>query len=250
MTTYKAAEIKESVKRSYAAVAQQGASCCTPAASTAQDSCCSPSDVRFTSKTEADSIVAEADLGLGCGSPTAFGDMKAGDTVLDLGSGAGVDVFRAAGIVGTEGHVIGVDMTPDMIALAQANAAKGGFGNVDFRLGEIEHLPVVDGTVDVVLSNCVINLVPDKRRSFAEIHRVLVPGGRFVISDIVTVGELADEVRTDLAQWASCVSGAIDRADYLAIINETGFVGVEVITSHTYGEESPTESITVRGFKR
>jgi SAM-dependent methyltransferase len=247
MTTYQADEIKESVKRRYGAVARQGVGCGTPAD---QTDCCSPTDVRLTTKTGADSIVAEADLGLGCGSPTAFGDIQPGDTVLDLGSGAGVDVFRAAGTVGPDGHVIGVDMTPDMIDLANTNAAKAGLDNVEFRLGEIEHLPVVDGTVDVVLSNCVINLVPDKRRAFAEIHRVLASGGRFVISDIVTIGDLADDVRADLQQWTACISGAIDHGGYLAIIEETGFVDIDVITSHTFGEGGPTRSITVRGFKR
>ncbi len=245
MTTYKADEIREAVKQRYAAVAQQGSSCCTPA----DDACCSPAEVRFTSKDEAESIIAEADLGLSCGSPTAFGDINPGDTVLDLGSGAGVDAFRAAAVVGPEGHVIGVDFTPDMIELAAANAHQAGLDTVEFRPGEIENLPVVDGTVDVVLSNCVINLVPDKERAFAEIYRVLAPGGRFVISDIVTTGDLSQEVRADLEQWAECVSGAIDRDDYLGIIVDTGFTGVEVITSHTY-EGTPTESITVRGFKR
>jgi ubiquinone/menaquinone biosynthesis C-methylase UbiE len=205
--------------------------------------------VRFTSKADADAIVADADLGLSCGSPTAFGDISPGDTVLDLGSGAGVDVFRAAGAVGPTGRVIGIDMTREMIDLANANAEKAGLDTVEFRLGEIEALPVADGTVHVVLSNCVINLVPDKARAFAEIHRVLAPGGRFVISDIVTTGELSAQTRNDLAQWAACVSGAIDRGTYLAIIEDTGFTGVEIVTSHSYGEETPTESITVRGFK-
>lgn len=246
MTTYKADEIKDTVKQRYARLAQQESSCCSPA----DEACCSPTDVRFTSGSEADSIVAQADLGLSCGSPTAFGDINPGDTVLDLGSGAGVDVFRAAGMVGAEGHAIGVDMTPDMIDLANANAAKAGVDNVEFRLGEIEHLPVVDGTIDVVLSNCVINLVPDKRRAFAEIHRVLASGGRFVISDIVTTGDLPNETDIDLEEWVACVAGAIERTDYLAIIDETGFADIDVITGHSYGEGTPTESITVRGIKR
>ena len=249
MTTYQADEVKEAVREKYAELAQQGTSCCAPATN-AEDACCAPAEVRFTSKNDAEAIIGEADLGLSCGSPTAFGDINPGDTVLDLGSGAGVDVFRAAAVVGSEGHVIGVDFTPDMIELATANAAKAGLATVEFRLGEIESLPVVDGTIDLALSNCVINLVPDKRQAFAEIHRVLAPGGRFVISDIVTTGDLPDEVRADLGQWADCVSGAIDRADYLGIIDEAGFTDVEVITSHAYGNGAPTESITVRGFKR
>jgi len=247
MTTYQADEIKEAVKERYAAVAQQGTSCCAPAAA---DACCEPAEVRFTTKKDADAIIAEADLGLSCGSPTAFGDINPGDTVLDLGSGAGVDVFRAARLVGPEGRVIGVDFTPDMIDLATTNAAKAGLDTVEFRLGEIERLPVADGTIDLALSNCVINLVPDKRAAFSEIHRVLAPGGRFVISDIVTTADLSGEARADLSRWAECVSGAIDRAEYLGIIAEAGFADVEVITSHAYGDGAPTESITVRGFKR
>lgn len=248
MTTYRADEVKEAVREKYAAVAQQGTNCCAPTTDT-EDACCAPAEVRFTSKADAHDIIGEADLGLSCGSPTAFGDINPGDTVLDLGSGAGVDVFRAAGVVGSEGHVIGVDMTPDMNELATANAAKAGVENVEFRLGEIESLPVVDATVDLVLSNCVINLVPDKRKAFDEIYRVLAPGGRFMISDIVTTGDLSNEARADLRLWADCVSGAIDRADYLGIIDEAGFTDVEVVTSHAYGEGAPTESITVRGFK-
>ena len=249
MTTYKADEVKDAVKQRYAAVARQGSSCCAPTTG-ADDACCEPAEVQFTTKDEAESIIAESDLGLSCGSPTAFGDINPGDTVLDLGSGAGVDVFRAARAVGREGRVIGVDFTPDMIDLATANAAKAGIDTVEFRLGEIENLPVVDGTIDLALSNCVINLVPDKRQAFAEIHRVLAPGGRFVISDIVPTGDLSDEVRADIGLWAECVSGAIDRADYLGIIDEAGFTDVEVITSHAFGEGAPTESITVRAFKR
>jgi SAM-dependent methyltransferase len=248
MTTYQADEVKQAVKERYAAVAQRGTSCCAPTTDT-EDACCGPVEVRFTTKNEATAIIAEADLGLSCGSPTAFGDINPGDTVLDLGSGAGVDVFRAAQAVGPEGRVIGVDFTPDMIELATANAIKAGIDTVEFRQGEIESLPVIDGTVDLVLSNCVINLVPDKRKAFAEIHRVLASGGRFVISDIVTTGDLSDAVRADLGSWADCVSGAIDRDDYLGIIDRAGFVDVAVITSHDYGEGAPTESITVRGFK-
>jgi len=249
MTTYDTSQVKESVRERYAAVALREAACCSPPAAT-EDACCSPAEVRFTSKSEADAVVDKADLGLGCGNPTAFEDIEPGNTVLDLGSGAGVDVFRAAKLVGDDGHAIGVDMTVEMVELARANATRGGFQNVEFRLGEIESLPVTDGSIDVVLSNCVINLVPDKRRAFAEMHRVLAVGGRFVISDIVTVGELSEDVRSDLSQWVGCVSGAMDYGDYLALIEEVGFGDVEVLTRHGYGDGAPTESITVRGFKR
>lgn len=248
MTTYETSQVKESVRERYAAVARREAARCGP--STGDDACCLPSEIRFTSKSEAEAVVEEADLGLSCGMPTAFEDIASGNTVLDLGSGAGVDVFRAAKLAGPDGYAIGVDMTAEMVELAQANALRGRFDNVEFRLGEIEALPVLDGSVDVVLSNCVINLVPDKRRAFAEMHRVLAPGGRFVISDIVTTGDLPEEVRADLSQWVGCVSGAIDRGDYLNLIEEAGFSDVEVIAGHAYGEGTPTESITLRGFKR
>ena len=246
MSTFTSDQVKDSVRDRYAAIARSEASCCAPA-ETAED-CCAPAAVQFTSKAHASSVVAEADLGLSCGSPTVYGDIHAGDTVLDLGSGAGVDVFRAAGLVGEQGHVIGVDMTADMIELARTNAEKGGFTNVEFRLGEIEDLPIDDGAIDVVLSNCVINLVPDKAQAFAEMHRVLAPGGRFIISDVVTNGELPDDLRGDLAAWAECVSGAIDRDDYLGLVELAGFSEVEVVAGHGY-EGTPTESITVRAVK-
>lgn len=248
MTTHTVDEVKDSVRERYAAVARRETSCCGPTVT--EDACCSPAEVRFTSKSDADAVVAESDLGLSCGSPTAFDDIVPGNTVLDLGSGAGVDVFRAARLTGPDGYVIGVDMTTEMIELARANAARGRFENVDFRLGDIEALPVVDGTVDVILSNCVINLVPDKRRAFTEMYRVLAPGGRFVVSDIVTTGDLPEDVRADLSQWVGCVSGAIDRGRYLALLEEAGFRNVEVLADHEFGDGTPTQSITMRGFKR
>ena len=240
-------QIKDTVRDRYAAIARSEANCCAPV-DTADD-CCAPAAVQFTSKEHATTVVDEADLGLSCGSPTVYGDIHPGNTVLDLGSGAGVDVFRASSLVGTDGHVIGVDMTADMIELARVNAEKGGFDNVEFRLGEIEALPIVDGSVDVILSNCVINLVPDKAQAFSEMHRVLARGGRFIISDIVTTGEIPDDLRGDLAKWAECVSGAIDRTDYLSLIETAGFTDVEVVAGHGY-DGTQTESITVRAVKQ
>jgi arsenite methyltransferase len=228
--------IKESVRRHYAQIALTEASCCTPS------SCCGTST----------DTVAEGDLGLGCGLPTTFADLRAGETVLDLGSGAGVDVFRAAREVGLEGRVIGVDMTPEMITTARHNAEAGGYANVEFRLGDIEHLPVDDSTVDVVLSNCVINLVPDKRQVFDEIYRVLGEGGRFVVSDIVTVGDVPDDVRNDADLWAGCLAGALDRAEYLGIIRDAGFVDIRVATESSWQEPGvgfTTASITVTARK-
>ena len=175
-----------------------------------------------------DGYAADADLSLGCGLPTAHAGLRPGETVLDLGSGAGNDVFIASRAVGPSGRVIGVDMTPEMIAKANANAAKLGAKNVDFRLGEIEALPVEDGTVDVVISNCVVNLVPDKKKAFSEIHRVLKPGGRFSVSDIVLDGELPRAVRRSAEMWAGCIAGALQKDEYLGIARSAGFdVAVE-----------------------
>ena len=164
-----------------------------------------------------------ADLSLGCGIPTAFASLRPGETVVDLGSGAGNDVFIAAQAVGPTGRVIGVDMTPEMISRARANAKKVGAENVEFRLGEIEALPIEARSADVVISNCVLNLVPDKKKAFAEIHRVLKPGGRFTVSDIVTDSELPEPVRRSADLWAGCVSGAIRKQEYLEIAERTGF---------------------------
>lgn len=172
--------------------------------------------------------VPEADYGLGCGLPTEVAYLSPGDTVLDLGSGAGNDAFVARAIVGEPGRVIGVDMTAAMVAQARANAARLGFANVEFRLGEIEHLPVAQETVDVVVSNCVLNLVPDKARAFAEVWRVLKPGGHFSISDIVVEGDLPAAVRQSMEAYAGCVAGAMDKADYLRLIEAAGFLAVRV----------------------
>ena len=172
--------------------------------------------------------VAEADLGLGCGLPVQHAGLQPGHTVLDLGSGAGLDAFVARNEVGAAGRVIGVDMTAEMIARARDNASRLGFDNVDFRLGEIEHIPVRSASVDVVISNCVLNLVPDKRRAFAEIYRVLKPGGHFCISDIVASRALPQWVRGIAEAYAGCVAGALPRADYLGLIEGAGFTGLEV----------------------
>ena len=172
--------------------------------------------------------VAEADLGLGCGLPVEHAGLKPGQTVLDLGSGAGLDVFVARGVVGDSGHVIGVDMTAEMITRARHNAHQSGFENVEFRLGEIENLPVLSDGVDAVISNCVLNLVPDKARAFAEIHRVLKPGGHFCISDIVASRTLPDWVKGVADAYAGCVAGAIPRDEYLEVIRQAGFERVTI----------------------
>jgi len=208
---------------------------------------------------------ADADLSLGCGLPTAHAGLAAGETVLDLGSGAGNDVFIAARAVGPSGRVIGVDMTPEMIAKANANAQKLGAKNVEFRLGEIESLPVESGTVDAVISNCVVNLVPDKKKAFSEIHRVLKSGGRFTVSDIVLDGELPETVRRSAELWAGCISGALQKDEYLGIARDAGFdvavekerrieIPEEIVSAALAGAtlEAPVRilSVTVAGRKK
>ena len=176
------------------------------------------------------SIPNEANLGLGCGNPMAIGELKAGETVVDLGSGGGIDCFLAARRVGSSGRVIGVDMTPEMIERARRAASAAGAANVEFRLGEIEHLPVADRTADVVISNCVINLSPDKRQTFREAHRVLKDGGRLAVSDIVLLEELPPRLRESMELYAGCVAGAMTKKEYLQAIEEAGFRNVKVLS--------------------
>ncbi len=240
-------DIKNEVRTHYAGIARQSkAGCCGQSTS-----CCgsaAPADIQAE-----DATIAAADLGLGCGLPAASANIRPSDTVLDLGSGAGVDVFRAARLVGPGGHVIGIDMTPEMIERAYANARAGGFQNVEFRLGDIEALPIEDSSVDVVLSNCVINLAPDKSRVFNEIHRVLKPGGHFSISDVVTFGQVPAEVRQDVELWAGCIAGAMDKEKYLETIVNCGFSKVTVLSfqpsDYPQGADYGTASITIEARK-
>lgn len=201
-------------------------------------------------------IPDEALMGLGCGNPTAIAELKEGEIVLDLGSGAGVDVFLAADRVGPSGKVIGVDMTEEMVAKARSIASDHGYSNAEFRLGEIESLPVADGSVDVIISNCVINLSPDKPGVFREAYRVLKPGGRLSVSDIVSEGELPVEIKNDPDAWVACIAGAMERQEYLKQIREAGFADVQVTSSSEFvieGEEgtAPAKllSITVRACR-
>lgn len=175
-----------------------------------------------------ESVPEGANMGLGCGNPTAIADLKPGETVLDLGSGGGFDCFLAANAVGPGGRVIGVDMTQEMIAAARANAERGGYANVEFRLGEIEALPVDSNSVDVIISNCVINLVPDKAAAFSEAFRVLKPGGRLHVSDIVLGGEAPPEILGSVAAYVNCVAGAVSREEYLGTMAEAGFADITV----------------------
>jgi SAM-dependent methyltransferase len=187
----------------------------------------------YTEKQKA-AIPAGSDLGLGCGNPIAYAGLVPGETVLDLGSGAGVDCFLAARAVGAEGHVIGVDMTPGMIEKARAHAAQGGHANVEFRIGEIEHLPAADSSVDCIISNCVVNLSPDKPQVFREAHRVLRPGGRMLISDLVLTRLLPPRLQQDVALYVGCVAGAALKQDYVDMIRAAGFAGVEIVDERAY----------------
>jgi len=223
-----AEEIKQIVREKYGEIAEQSKE--TNAASCCGAGGCSTVDYTIMSEdySATDGYVAEADLGLGCGIPTEFAQIKKGNVVLDLGSGAGNDVFVARALVGSTGKIIGVDMTEAMIEKARINNDTLGFNNVEFRLGEIEKLPVGGGIIDVVISNCVLNLVPDKRKAFAEIFRVIKPGGHFSVSDIVLKGNLPDGIRSAAEMYAGCVSGAIELEEYLTIIQEAGFVNISV----------------------
>ena len=224
-------ETRKVVREGYAKVAKKEASCCAPV-----NSCCGSTDlaqdisrkIGYTNE-ELTSVPEGANLGLGCGNPVALASLEEGETVLDLGAGAGFDCFLAANKVGKKGKVIGVDMTPEMLEKARENAQKGDYENVEFRLGEIENIPAADNSVGVIISNCVINLSPDKNRVFNEAFRVLKPGGRLMISDIVLLKELPDSIKSSVAAYIGCLSGAMMKGDYLAVIREAGFQEVEVL---------------------
>lgn len=215
-------DVRKAVRNSYGRIAK-GKMCCQPADTV--------TDIakKIGYAEEELKAVPGANLSLGCGNPVALASLREGETVLDLGSGAGLDCFLAAKKVGNRGKVIGVDMTPEMIDKARENAKKGNYGNVEFRLGEIENLPAADNSVDVVISNCVINLAPDKRRVFKEAFRVLRPGGRLMISDIALLKELPDSIKDSIKAYVSCLSGAIMKDEYLAGIRATGFQETEIV---------------------
>jgi SAM-dependent methyltransferase len=227
------------VKKRYAEIAVTGSSCCGPAPTEA--GCCARettaegiSQGLGYSASDLAGVPKEADLGLGCGVPLGHLKLEAGETVVDLGSGPGLDALIAARQVGHTGRVIGVDMTPEMLERARATAAKAGVSNVDFRQGRLERLPVESASVDAVTSNCVINLVPDKAAVFAEIARVLKPGGRVVVSDIVLDRPLPEAVAKDVFAWCGCVAGATDRRQYLALVEAAGLGEVEILKDVDY----------------
>jgi ubiquinone/menaquinone biosynthesis C-methylase UbiE len=225
--------VRQAVREAYADVAtQEGSCCCERAASCCPDT--SAADQRSAqlgySADELAAVPDGANLGLGCGNPTAIAALRPGEVVLDLGSGGGLDCFLAARQVGESGRVIGVDMTPEMVSRARENARQGGYANVEFRLGEIEHLPVADASVDVVLSNCVINLSPDKPSVYREAFRALKPGGRLAVSDVVATAPLPDEMRQDRALLCGCVAGAMIVADLADLLREVGFGEIAIHT--------------------
>lgn len=222
-------DLKQVVKEKYGTIASQSAllqqqGCC------GSSGCCGDFDFSMIGDeyNGVEGYQTEADLGLGCGLPTQFAGIKTGDSVLDLGSGAGNDCFVARSIVGEKGKVTGLDFTEEMIRKAKLNAGKTGFNNIEFIFGDIENMPLSENTYDVVLSNCVLNLVPDKQKAFSEIYRVLKPGGHFCISDVVLSGELPEKVKSAAELYAGCVAGASQKTDYLKLIQNTGFSQVNI----------------------
>lgn len=243
-------EIRKVVRKGYAEIARKEGSCCAPA-----DICCGSTDlaqsiskkIGYTDE-ELKSVPEGANLGLGCGNPVALASLAEGETVLDLGSGAGFDCFLAANKVGKKGKVIGVDMTPEMIEKARENARKGNYKNVEFRLGEIENIPAADNCVDVVISNCVINLSPDKKRVFREAFRVLKPGGRLMISDIVLEKELPDLIKDSVAAYVGCLSGAARKDEYIEAIKEAGFREVKIVDETSFPIEGMVNDPTAKAI--
>ena len=247
-------EIKQFVKDRYASIASNEGSCC---------SCCNcntgivehAKSIGY-SEAEIRNIPDGSVMGLGCGNPTALAELKAGETVLDLGSGGGVDVFLAAQKVGENGNVIGVDMTAEMLEKARENARLGNYKNVEVSVGEIENLPVEGDSIDVVISNCVVNLSPDKLATYKEVFRVLKPDGRILISDIVTEGELPEDVRQSFDAWTECIAGALETQEYLDMITKAGFRDVTVVAKHPFYEHGMDDrlagkivSIQVKAYK-
>ncbi len=252
----KETEIKKSVREKYGGIAKEGGSCCN----TGNSSCCNGSQSTMDisknigySEDDLNNVPEGANLGLGCGNPIALASLKEGETVVDLGSGAGFDCFLAANKVGGKGRVIGVDMTPEMLEKAREHARKGNYSNVEFRLGEIENLPIADNTADVVISNCVINLAPDKNRVFKEAYRALKPGGRLMVSDIVLTKELPDFIRESIMAYVGCIAGAALEEEYLGAIEGAGFADVRVVDEAVFATDSlendPIASLIAESLK-
>jgi arsenite methyltransferase len=254
MTIERQQDIKKTIRKTYGKIALQennnnesGSSCCAP-------TCCSSEDSRIGSLTQAATVVGydtselgsvpqASILGVGCGAPVKFADLQEGETVVDLGSGAGIDVFLSARKVTQEGRVIGIDMTDEMLERARKNANEGGYTNVDFRKGDVEEtIPLDENSADVVISNCVINLTTDKVKAFKEIYRILKNGGRMVISDLVSNRKTLPKESIDLDRWSSCIDGALTKNDYIESIREAGFRNVSVLEERPYLEEDEVKT--------
>jgi len=240
--------MRKFVRAGYAEIAKKGSSCCG-----CGPSCCGGTDIAEAvskqigySEANINAVPNGANLGLGCGNPVALASLEEGETVLDLGSGAGFDCFLAANKVGKKGKVIGVDMTLEMLERARENAGKGDYANVEFRLGEIENLPIVDNSVDVVISNCVINLSPDKQQVFNEVYRVLKPGGRLMVSDIVLLKPLPEVIRNSIEAYVACVAGASLKDEYLEAIKTAGFGDIRVVAEEVFPIEFILSDSTAR----
>ncbi len=241
-------KIKKRVKEGYANIAQKGASCCPGSG------CCGSGNAKTISKRvgytdkELNNAPEGSNLGLGCGNPVALASFKKGETVLDLGSGAGFDAFLAAKKVGSSGQVIGVDMTPDMIKRAKENAIKGNYTKVDFRLGEIEKLPVDTGSIDIVISNCVINLSPDKQAMFNEAYRVLKHEGRLMVSDLVLLKELPRAIKESIEAYIGCLAGASMKDKYVDFIKRAGFKDIKIISQDIYPIEAMANDAIIQAI--
>ncbi|MBZ2166425.1 arsenite methyltransferase [Methanobacterium spitsbergense] len=251
-------KVKEFVKERYSKIA-------TNEESSNSCSCCGGEENSIIKQAQAagytieeiKSIPSDAVFGLGCGNPTALAEINSGETVLDLGSGGGIDVFLAANKVGDMGKVIGVDMTSEMVETAVKNAREGSYENVEFKVGEIENLPIEDNSIDLIISNCVINLTPDKLKAYREAYRVLKPDGRILVSDIVTDGEIPTEIRKNFKAWAGCIAGALEKQEYIDTINKAGFKDVEIVSQHIFTEPNMDErligkiiSVQIKAYRR
>jgi arsenite methyltransferase len=244
------ADIKDIVKQKYGEAALRiksgGSSCCGAVAAT---SCCDPITTNLYDSAQAGQIPEEALLAsLGCGNPTALAELKPGETVLDLGSGGGIDVLLSARRVGPTGKAYGLDMTDEMLALAKENKRKAGFENVEFLKGEIENIPLPDNSVDIIISNCVINLSADKDKVLREAFRVLKPGGRFAVSDVVTRGEILPEIRRSVLAWVGCIAGALEENEYRRRLQSAGFTKIEIEPTRIYRTEDAREFLTGQGI--
>lgn len=251
-------KIKDYVKKRYGEIAKQECSSCSSGCCSSSSCGPPPQYVAWKvgySPSEIESVPEDSLLGLGCGNPVALASLKEGETVLDLGSGGGIDVFLAAKRVGEHGKVLGVDMTQEMVNRAKATTIEHGYTNVEFRLGEIENLPIEAETVDVIISNCVINLAPDKLKVFKEAYRVLKPDGRLMVSDLVTEGDLPEDVKSSFDAWAGCIAGALEKSDYLNKIAEAGFKKIRIVSKKPYTIDVSSElrgkivSIQVEAYK-